>query len=408
MLAVARAESAMPSPASPPAAVPGEPSRTGTKVLLVLLATGLALAGAEVALRVLDPFGFRVRGHTLVLPTNVVYDIEADLVARTDQLDPHVVHTKNSLGFRGPEPPADFDRWLTLAAVGGSTTECFYLSDGKPWPARLAARLGPELDRLWVNNAGLDGHSTFGHLVLTRRALVPLRPDVTLYLVGVNEMFTDAPRDFDRLERSPVSVLAAHSALVATLENLYRHWRTRGIEDLGTMPKPVALRDRPRRPVAPEVTRRLQREHEPRLAAYRDRLERLVALNREHGMAPVLVTQPSLLGGVDVRTGIDTRTLEVELWETLDGELAWRLLERYNDVTREVGRRHGIPVVDLAREMPKDSELFYDFFHFTNEGADRAAAIVHDALLPWLAERFPRHFPEGRASSPTEEDRHAP
>ena len=45
--------------------------------------------------------------------------------------------------------------------------------------------------------------------------------------------------------------------------------------------------------------------------------------------------------------------------------------------------------VDLARALPKDSTFFYDFFHFTNEGADRVAAIVHDALAPWLAARYP-------------------
>ena len=81
--------------------------------------------------------------------------------------------------------------------------------------------------------------------------------------------------------------------------------------------------------------------------------------------------------------------MEVELWEKLDGALAWRLLERYNDVTRQVGRERGVLTVDLARALPKDSTFFYDFFHFTNEGADRVGAILHDALAPWLAARYP-------------------
>jgi hypothetical protein len=96
-----------------------------------------------------------------------------------------------------------------------------------------------------------------------------------------------------------------------------------------------------------------------------------------------------LLGGIDARTGIDTRPMEVELWEKLDGALAWRLLERYNDVTRQVGRERGVLTVDLARTMPKDSTFFYDFFHFTNQGADRVGAILHDTLAPWLAARYP-------------------
>jgi lysophospholipase L1-like esterase len=360
-------------------------------MLVVVISTGLALGVSEFALRVYRPFGFRMRGNTLVLPANKVYDIRADQRSRSDQLDAHVIHTKNSLGFRGPEPPADFADWLTLVAVGGSTTECFYLSDGRTWPERAAIRLRPELQKVWVNNAGLDGHSTFGHLLLTRQALVRLHPKVILYLAGLNDMFTDAPREFDQVAQSPLAEIANHSEIIATLLNLYRWRHTQRFEDLGAMPKPVSLRDRPRRSVPPAVAERLWKEQNRRLEAFRDRLERLVALDREYGIEPVLITQPTLLGGIDAHTGIDTRPMAVRLWEELDGGLAWRLLERYNDVTRQVGRKRRILTIDLARALPKDSTLFYDFFHFTNEGADRVGAIVHDALAPWLAARYPHH-----------------
>lgn len=287
----------------------------------------MALVGAELVLRAYNPFGFRMRGNTLVLPVNKVYDIRADSKSRSEQIDAHVVHTKNSLGFRGPEPPRDFPGWLTIVAVGGSTTEGFYLSDGRTWPERMAARIAPELRNVWVNNAGLDGHSTFGHLLLTRQALVPLHPKVTLYLVGVNDMFADEPSGFDRVAQSQWAALADHSELAATLLNFYRWRQARQIEDLGTMPKPVALRDRPSRPVPAPLAERLWKEQDGRLAAFHKRLDELVALNREHGIEPVLITQPTLLGSVDPHTGIDTRPMEVELWEKLDGALAWRLLE---------------------------------------------------------------------------------
>ncbi|HEX4962168.1 MAG TPA: SGNH/GDSL hydrolase family protein [Thermoanaerobaculia bacterium] len=377
----------MPSTVQPPVSPPRRSAVL--KLVVVLISTGLALGAAELVLRALHPFGFRMRGNTLVLPANKVYDIRADPRSRSDQIDAHVVHTKNSLGFRGPEPPADFADWLTIVAVGGSTTECFYLSDGRTWPERLAARLQPELRKVWVDNAGLDGHSTFGHLLLTRQALVPLHPKVTLYLAGVNDMFTDEPRGFDRVARNRWAALADHSELAATLLNLDRWRRTKRLEDLGAMPKPVALRDRPLHPVPPEVAQRLWQEQDRRLGAFRERLEQLIALNREHGMEPVLITQPTLLGGVDPRTGIDTRPMEVELWEKLDGALAWRLLERYNDVTRQVGKERGVLTIDLAHAMPKDSTFFYDFFHFTNQGADRVGEIVHGTLAPWLAARYP-------------------
>jgi lysophospholipase L1-like esterase len=369
---------------------PTGPGRRGVlKLILLLASTGIALIALEAGLRVSHPFGFRQRGSTLVLPKNTVYDIRADARSRSDQLEAHVVHTKNSLGFRGPEPPADFPSWLTIVAIGGSTTECFYLADGKTWPERFAARLHGEARNVWVDNAGLDGHSSFGHLLLTRQAIVPLHPKVTLYLLGLNDMFTDAPHDLDEVEVDPVGMLADHSELVATLLNLWRWKKTRALEDLGSMPKPVALRDRPRYEMPAAEAERLWREQEPRLAGFRRRLVELVELNREHRIEPVLVTQPTLLGGVDARTGLDTRAMDVEVWQHVDGAFAWRLLERYNDVTRQVGRDHHVLVVDLARRLDKDSTYFYDFFHFTNAGADRVGALVHDDVRPWLMARYP-------------------
>jgi len=99
---------------------------------------------------------------------------------------------ENSLGFRGPELPADLDDRLSILTVGGSTTECFYVSEGKTWSDLLARRLEGRLDRVWLNNAGLDGHSSFGHRVLlSSEAVVRLHPKVVVFLVGCNDVARD-------------------------------------------------------------------------------------------------------------------------------------------------------------------------------------------------------------------------
>ena len=84
------------------------------------------------------------------------------------------MHTKNSLGFRGAPPPRDFPDYLTIITIGGSTTECFYLSDGRTWPDLLGQNLSREFNRVWVNNAGLDGATTYRHLILMEDYVVTL------------------------------------------------------------------------------------------------------------------------------------------------------------------------------------------------------------------------------------------
>jgi hypothetical protein len=39
-----------------------------------------------------------------------------------------------------------------------------------------------------------------------------------------------------------------------------------------------------------------------------------------------------------------------------------------------------VQVIDLAHQLPKDSRYFYDFLHFTNDGALRVGDIVFDGL----------------------------
>lgn len=139
--------------------------------------TAIALCALEILLGVFNPFGFRVKGDQIHLPALEKYEIKNDVSEKLDRL---IIHTKNSLGFRGPEPPEGFDRVLSIVAIGGSTTEGFYLSDGRTWPDRLQKKLDQVFESVWLNNAGLSGHSTFGHLILMNDYIGKLRPKVAL------------------------------------------------------------------------------------------------------------------------------------------------------------------------------------------------------------------------------------
>src|SRR2546426_8052686 len=123
----------------------------------------LVLVLLELLLHIYNPLPFRVRGNRIVLPVHQRYTFRNDSATK---LDPVTHHTKNALGFRGPDPPRDWASRFTLLTVGGSTTECLFLSDGKTWSDQLARRLAAIRADTWVNNAGLDGQSTFGHLML--------------------------------------------------------------------------------------------------------------------------------------------------------------------------------------------------------------------------------------------------
>jgi lysophospholipase L1-like esterase len=360
--------------------------------VMVTLVVAPALV-AELLLRLHNPIQSRVRGDRIVLLANRTYSIRNTTVPR---LPPVITIHLNSLGFRGPEPPAPFSDALTIVAVGGSTTQSFFLSDGLTWPDRLAARLKPAFPSVWVANAGLDGHSTFGHLVLLEDYLIPLRPKVVVFLIGLNDVDRKdlSAYELETVQRwslaSPMSALkslAAHSELASTLLNLARSFQA---YQRGLINRPVDVRGRELLTVDSDALRRyVGGFSNPALAAYADRVNRLVDRSRAAGIEPVLITQPMLLGsGVDDATGVDLGRVRANA-PGQSGAMYWRPLELYNDVVRRIGRERGALVIDLAHALPKSSMFFYDFTHYTAEGSDRVAQIVAEGLCPALAARVP-------------------
>jgi lysophospholipase L1-like esterase len=365
-------------------------------LFLLLGGLGIALLILEVFLRAFNPFGERIRGDQIVLPANVHRTIQN---ANFPRVDKQILVSTNSLGFRGPEPPSDFQAALTVLAVGGSTTESLYISDGKTWPEVVGRDLASHFRPLWMNNAGLDGHSSFGHRLLLDQRIARLKPKVVLFLVGINDVGRDDLKAVDAAVlagggagrwSNAVAWAAERSAVVSTALNLLRYREARKLnrvhKNIEVKWARILTPDR-------EKSRALVTLHQDRyVPAYASRIADLVARCRTLGVEPVLVTQPALYGNVvDPGTKVFLGTLEVDAEQQLHGGLAWNLLELYNDALREEGRRSGVLVIDLARELPKDSRLFYDFVHFNNDGSAAVARIVAGHLCPYLASRFPAY-----------------
>lgn len=343
-------------------------------------------------LRVYNPFGFRVKGDKIILPKNQVYTIN-DVTMQG--LDSTIIHTKNSLGFRGPELPESFEDALSIVATGGSTTETFYQSDGKDWPNLLRKRLEGNFDNLWLNNAGFDGFSTFGQRILLEDTLADLKPKVVLFFVGINDMGAQNPNNADRLRtgeipwtslRNIALSLSQKSEVVSIMVNIARSYQA---QDLGVGHQEIRLEKVPvfQAPLDKGgILAQHQRDYVP---GYRQRIESLAVRTRELGMEPVFITHPALYGeAMDPITGVDLGQVTVGEW---NGAVSWDVLELYNDAMRDVAQKNDILLIDLARLLEKNSLYFYDFNHYTNRGSEEVAEKVYEGLCPFLQEQYPSY-----------------
>lgn len=397
-------------------------SESFKKLTAFCLGLFVTLILIETVLRIYNPFIMTVRGREVVLPfyQNLVYDNKNPIKGKTDSI---VEIKRNSLGFRGEEPPVDFASRLTVIAIGGSTTQDLHLTDGKTWTDRMAFHLSDRIRGLWVNNAGLVGHSTFGHISLVKRYIKKIRPKVALFLIGINDVARDQGADFNpgaginvsvgterydtnidkerNFVRPSLEILATYSETGNVIWNL-KHGLTAYF--LGYSPVTVSAlhsdpfrasiraldsdRSRARRMANEAVVLELVRA---RQAAYQDRIMVLADEGRAAGIFSVFITQPLLWGeGIDPATGRSLDDVPMRMFARDVNSLSyWKATQIYNDTLRRVTLEHKFPLIDLARLMPKNSAYFMDWVHFGNDGADLVGFLVARDLCGILVSRFP-------------------
>ena len=358
-------------------------------VIYFMLAAISCLLLFELLLHCYNPNRSRVRNGKILLPTNQSY-----VFNNTDipKIGKHIIHTKNSLGFRGPEIPVNFSDYISIIAVGSSTTECFYLSDNETWPFLVEKYLKKSHDRVWLNNAGLDGFSTFGTIILLDDYISKIKPKYALFLLGSSERGLKAPNNFDAGKMEPV--IKSISGLewikreseildfVRILGNKLRDLITPGKkkETLNIGHHPLDLKKLAhRRTDDREINSLLNVHRIQSIPSYKNRILSIIRICRQNNIIPVFITQPTWMGkGIDETTKVDLETIVFD--DGNSGLMEWKVMELYNDTLRECSIEKSVPLIDLAQIFPKDSKFFYDKTHFGIEGAKLAATFIGKSL----------------------------
>lgn len=339
------------------------------KILSISLAlffgTLLSLVMLEVILRVFDPFPTSVRGDKIVLKKN---DRKVLKVSHP-KIAPEIIVTTNDLGLRGENYPADPQNRIKIFTLGGSTTFSLYNSDGKTWSDLVAQGLKEVEPRVWLNNAGFSGHSTKGHLIMLKDHLQALKPDYALFLIGIN----DVGRVLDEPNPSYWEELLFKSEVISFAVNIFRNYQSKKLNlsyDLKWDPKTAPQLEL----TGQQISKAMMEHSKTYLPFYRRRVEALVRYCKENNIKPILMTQPLVYGQtMDPTSRVDLSKFKVGEQNSLQ---LWLILEMYNDVTRVIARKEHLPLIDLARLMPKDSLYYYDYMHYTDEGAKKMAELI--------------------------------
>lgn len=346
----------------------------------------------EIVLRIYNPFPNRVKNGRIYLTANRTF-YQSNKSSRIPGLDTEIKTQYNSLGFRGPEKPVNFDSCLSIITVGGSTTFCLYLSDGKTWPDLLFDSLRNSFNCLWINNAGINGHSTFGHQILLDDYIIPQKPRVVIFMTGINDLGRDGLTD----EKTSLKDSGSNSVRIFLAKNseLYNLFLTiNGALKVKKFELPVPNVDINRKNpeilvLTKEQVNAQAGKDSIRLQKYGERIQKLANTCLANTILPIFITQPFLGGAaIDDITGIDLSTLKFN--DSVNSGLIAIKLEGYNKELIRTAEMLKVPYVDLASIMPHSSRYYFDLMHFNNEGAREVSALLAPHIRQIIESRFPQ------------------
>ena len=198
--------------------------RSSTPILIVILSCFMGVVTVELALRILksnDPLAHTIEANIL-RNFHHAYDISQI----SENGTPSVDYVRNQYGLRDTcKSPADIE----ILTVGGSTTDQRYVPLNSTYQNIIEERIKMSSDAFGcVSNAGVDGHSTWGHLYSFKNwfPVIPgLKPKIVLLYVGVNDadfLRTSPNIGFDTVRTDGIKGFVKRFEIVKGLLPIYR------------------------------------------------------------------------------------------------------------------------------------------------------------------------------------------
>jgi lysophospholipase L1-like esterase len=271
---------------------------------------------------------------------------------------------------------------ITLAFLGGSTTECLYVTEGLRFPFFAGKLLGNKLKKKVVSyNAGRSGNTTLHSINILLNKLIPLKPDAVVMKHAINDLvilLLDDSYYNDNPTRSTV-LFAYSSKDIHTFKEFMSALKT------FLLPNTYEVLRKTFVPGATDEfahTRGKQvKLNKERLAnEFKANLQIFIDICRARGIKPILMTQSNRFKESQLDRVIKYRVAKVKADHGLEYKDFKEVYDLFNETTREVGKENGVLVIDLAKRVQQDKKYMYDSYHFNDYGSKYVSEIIADEL----------------------------
>jgi len=316
---------------------------------------------------------------------------DADYVAKCDSLErKQFVLRVDRQGFIMPSKIHDRPD-LTIAFLGGSTTECSYVDEDKRFPY-LVGRLLERQTHLKVNsyNAGRSGINTLHCLNILLNKVVNLKPDIVVLMENINDL---AILMYEKTywntnpSRSPLQErLPTFKTVGQDLRQTFYLVRDLTFPNLSRELKKMSLfGDKVKGDEFHGVRgQKITIDQDLLVREFSLNLQTFINICRAREIIPVLMTQASrFTDHPDPPIKNIMHQLEISQGITY-GEFK-AAFDRLNRTIRDVGVKNQVLVIDLAGEIPPVKENICDVAHFNDRGSRLVAARIAAGLTPVIS-----------------------
>ena len=323
----------------------------------------------------------KTRAINIIRDVQINYDVE-NLYGKTL---PTVTYTRDKNGLRGS---CKDNKDINILTIGGSTTDQRYISDGKTYQDLLQVQLSQKFgEQICISNAGVDGHTTFGHLESFKiwfPLIEGLKPKYFLFYVGINDAsFRSEPNvGSDRFERDGESTIRGAVRQKSAIYDLLRSLRN----ILYEMRHQSAYAGHSKRPPSESdytsviKTKFVEAQIAKNTDAFEKRFLELIVKAGSYGAKPICVSQPHLFTKVvdGINKGVD-KVFEYAgvTYNGIDYDASISTLNR--SMMRLCLENDGY-FIDIASKKFEDGD-FYDSVHLTQSGAKRLGNYMYEEFV---------------------------
>ena len=345
--------------------------------IIILISTISTIILLEFVLRTLN----KTDDWSVLYDAYILRNVEIDYQLRGlyDAEEQTFKYKRNEYGLRDD---CDNSSNIKVLTVGGSTTAQVAVRFDATYQKILQNRLRQEIGQFGcVTNAGIDGHSTWGHIFAFEKwfPLIPnLKPDYVVLYVGINDadFVRSSSVNHDLIDSDNIKGWLNRLEIVNQLMPIYRFIQHNLNKELnivhqGHFQKPYTTED--------YVVRELHRDTEhiakKNAVAFGARFEKIMHLVKNMGATPICVTQPHIyIRKIDGEIK-GVKNVFRDVYSGLDYDYS---LRRINTIMADLC---GDMLLDLYNHQFLPNEHFYDGIHTNDIGSIYLGNLIADFFI---------------------------